>query len=621
MTAAEIIWRLKSSTKLPVDWLHSIKPPRTAEPTWKPLDLASYPVCLHEGGSAINEIRVFDHSFPIGFAFDWHRDYRDSQQIAATFSGRLNIRDVSAVGDIKYVWEPSRHQYLVILAFASDADRHVEYIVGSINSWLTANSYLKGVHWTSTLELAVRIISWSLLHPRIAQRVAEDEEFRSRWHKSIYLHLKRIAATLSLHSSANNHLIGELVGLYVGASCFDFWPECIRWRELATELLEREIRLQVGNDGVNREQAMSYHLFTLELLLLAFTVGRTVGVPFSKGYAERLKAMAQFVVTVATPAGDLPRYGDSDDARGFLFSYDETALEVTTQLAGLMFGESSWLCFRPSLTMAARALLPDMTPSFTPGKAPETAAPELFEDAGLACGRTYDNNVRFLMDFGPHGFNSIAAHGHADALSIWVAIGDEYFLVDAGTYAYHSYPEWRNFFRGTSAHNTVRIDALDQSEIKGRFLWGAKAAGRLLRLDSKADRVIIEADHDGYSRLPDPVIHRRSVDFDRYTGSIRLEDNFQCLGVHVSELFFHFHEDTQVVKTGDSDLELIWRGHTIRLASFGCNARYEVVSGSDNPILGWRSRQFNQKQPISTLRIAAEIVGSSTIHTHLDIIL
>ena len=240
----------------------------------------------------MHSIRVFDLEFPLGFEFDWHRDYRYERQVERRFAGTLNIRDTAVVSDIKYVWEPSRFQYLSALAFAANAEEHAEFIVRSIASWLDENPYLYGVHWTSSLELAERVVSWALLYPRIADHVARDEKFGRRWLDSIYQHLRRISRNLSLYSSANNHLIGELIGLFVGASCFDLWPECEGWRNRAQKLLEREIRLQVGEDGVNREQAMSYHLFTMELLLLAFAIGRNTGSPFSAGFAERLRGMA-----------------------------------------------------------------------------------------------------------------------------------------------------------------------------------------------------------------------------------------------------------------------------------------------------------------------------------------
>ena len=46
------------------------------------------------------------------------------------------------------------------------------------------------------------------------------------------------------------------------------------------------------------------------------------------------------------------------------------------------------------------------------------------------------------------------------------SLGSEEFLVDPGTYA-----ERRAYFRGTAAHNTVRIDGRDQSEQGGNFMW------------------------------------------------------------------------------------------------------------------------------------------------------
>ena len=282
----EIVWRARYA-ETAFSGLGTLEgTSRAGAPLVDPLSARTYPLHLDDGGAPMERIPVFDLEFPLGFEFDWHRDYRYGHQVEPGFAGALNIRDTTVVSDIKYVWEPSRHQYLSALAFAANGEQHADYIVRSIDSWLRANPYLHGVHWTSSLELAERILSWALLYPRIADQVARDEDFRRRWLDSIYLHLTRIAGKLSLYSSANNHLLGELVGLFVGSSCFDFWPECSGWRSLSQKLLEREILLQVGEDGVNREQAMSYHLFTMELFLLAFAIGRNTGAAVQCGICE-----------------------------------------------------------------------------------------------------------------------------------------------------------------------------------------------------------------------------------------------------------------------------------------------------------------------------------------------
>ena len=85
-----------------------------------------------------------------------------------------------------------------------------------------------------------------------------------------------------------------------------------------------------------------------------------------------------------------------------------------------------------------------------------------------------------VFDAGPLGYLGIAAHGHADALSFCLAIDDAWWLVDPGTYAYHSAPEWRSYFRGTSAHNTIRVNGNDQSQMGGAFMWLRKAHATVL---------------------------------------------------------------------------------------------------------------------------------------------
>jgi uncharacterized heparinase superfamily protein len=285
----------------------------------------------------------------------------------------------------------------------------------------------------------------------------------------------------------------------------------------------------------------------------------------------------------------------------------------------LLFDEPQWLRFRNRATEAARALVPDLLVNLNYGAQPATTPRELFPDAGLACVHTYDENVRLVMDFGPLGFTSTAAHAHADALSLWLSIDDEYFLVDAGTYAYHSHPEWRTSFRSTAAHNTARVDGQNQSEMAGRFLWSSKANARLLQFEKNSERVTIEAEHDGYVRLKDPVTHRRKVIFERGTGNVSIEDSFGCAGRHEAEMFFHMHEEAVVLKISDGEAQVEWRGRRIVFSSPDRNTRWEILRGSENPRLGWRSRRFNQKQPITTLRIRADVDGPTTIRSDLRI--
>ena len=71
--------------------------------------------------------------------------------------------------------------------------------------------------------------------------------------------------------------------------------------------------------------------------------------------------------------------------------------------------------------------------------------------------RDGDDRVSVLMDCGELGFLSLAAHGHADSLSLNVRVGGHDVLVDPGTFDYFADEQWRRYFRSTRAHNTIEM--------------------------------------------------------------------------------------------------------------------------------------------------------------------
>jgi hypothetical protein len=388
---------------------------------------------------------------------------------------------------------------------------------------------------------------------------------------------------------------------------------------MAKTALEQEIMVQVAEDGVNREQATSYHLFTLELFLLALFVAQNSGETFGVAYANRVRAMLDYLNAISTDGGDLPWFGDSDDARGFLFSLFPNNLRTVMELGALLFREPAFLRFSSgTASVASQALLAEQAQHLEDlRRSPATTNTRaLFEQAGLgilADGR----GSKLVMDFGAHGYTSIAAHAHADALSVQLALGDEYFLIDPGTYAYHSHPKWRDYFRSTAAHNTVRIDGVDQSVMAGSFLWTLKARSKLLLYRDTEDTGEIIAQHDGYCRLPDPVTHRRRTLLDKRSSQVTIVDSFECRRRHVAELFFHFHPATACLARSTHGLELGWKGRYVRITSPDANLSFDVFRGEQDPILGWRSTAFNCKEPICTLRITGEMHGPRTITTNL----
>jgi hypothetical protein len=118
---------------------------------------------------------------------------------------------------------------------------------------------------------------------------------------------------------------------------------------------------------------------------------------------------------------------------------------------------------------------------------------------------------QLLVDAGPQGPGT-AGHGHADALSIHLASGGETFLMDPGTLEYvgETFTD-RNFFRGTSTHNTLRVDERDQAESLPPFAW-RELPNVAVDLWTMGQRFsLFVGNHDGYRRLASPVRHERWV--------------------------------------------------------------------------------------------------------------
>jgi hypothetical protein len=241
-----------------------------------------------------------------------------------------------------------------------------------------------------------------------------------------------------------------------------------------------------------------------------------------------------------------------------------------------------------------------------------------FPDGGyyvLGCDFETASEIRIVADAGPLGYGGIAAHGHADALSFTLSVGGREVFVDPGTYTYRTDSPWRDYFRGTSAHNTIRIDGQDQSESGGTFMWLRKARTRVTDWRSTSEEDVLDAMHDGYRRLADPVTHRRRIILYKHLRRIVLEDQLEMAAAHNVELHFHCNEDCVLQPHSDSHLlKLQDVAVTIQLPE-AVGARAEVCRGRVNPPLGWISRRFDVRVPAPTLVWRARVDGPTILRT------
>jgi hypothetical protein len=564
----------------------------------------------------------------------WNRDPKTGVEAPLSFSKLLDYRNPRVVGDIKYLWELNRHLHLVTLAQAYALSRDVRYfhvIWQHLDSWFAACPYRTGPNWSSALEVAIRLINWSFTWQLLGAarsplfEDAESGRFRQRWLESVYQHAQFVRGYFSLHSSANNHLIGEAAGVFIAALTWPHWPSVRACLPAAKAILEREALLQNAPDGVNREQAVSYQQFVLDFLLLPLLAGKANGQPFSIEYASRLEAMLEYLASIMDVKGNVPMLGDADDglvvrlAQGGDFSPYRSLLAT----GAILFNRGDFRLKAGAVDDKTRWLLGSDSDVLFQAQSPAQARLPLrqaFPAGGyyiLGCDFETDREIRLIADAGPVGYRSIAAHGHADALAFTLSVGGLEFLVDPGTYAYHTQGPWRRYFRGTSAHSTVCVDGKDQSQSGGNFMWLEKARAGCSLWSSTPERDLFEGWQDGYMRLADPVMHRRRIALDKAARRVVIEDSLQMAGEHDIELFFHCSERCQVDPLPDGyAVTQGARTLVVGLPHFKDGSSC-VYHGSSAPISGWVSRRFDDKQPSPTIAWRARLEGEVVLRSEI----
>jgi hypothetical protein len=540
---------------------------------------------------------------------------------------RVQFRDEAETGNIKQVWEVSRHHQVTVLAAAwwlTQDERYAEVAAAQLRSWWAANPFLTGVHWTSGIEAGIRLISWTWIRRLLDEwpKVGDLFEHNDDAVRQIAWHQEFLAAFPSRGSSANNHVVAEAAGRLVAACAFPWYARTAQWRRSAAALLERELAANTFDDGLNRELATDYHRFVLELGLLAATESDAIGEPLSTATWERLTRMLDAGAAILDGSGRAPRQGDDDEGRALAIDDPEGDPWATVLGAGaaLLGAPGWWPHFAGSVQGCVLGAFGGARHVPRP-----TMRPRRFPDAGFVLLRSRPQDgpeIWCRCDGGPHGFLAIAAHAHADALSLEVRHDGVDILTDPGTYCYHGETVWREWFRSTAAHNTVEIGGVDQSESGGPFLWNTHARTTTLTCEvGEQPLQTWSAEHDGYRRLNTPTTHRRAATLDSPGRRLTITDTFEAAGVVAVRLSWHLGPDI-VVALDRSRATLSWqvgtdpRQGTLVLPD---GLVWTIHRAELDPIEAWYSPRFGTRVAATSLVGRGMATSSTRLLTQLEV--
>lgn len=474
---------------------------------------------------------ILRHRFPLfgvtietGPEIRWRRDYAHGKESGTAYFRRIPYLNFNEAGDHKFIWELNRHQHLVLLAQAflfSGKREYADEIFRQIESWLNQNPFQCGINWTSALEVAFRALSWIWIYHWISAEMPDT--FRARFLTGLYRHGRHLAENLSIYFSPNTHLLGEAVALHALGTLFEPFPESGAWRRRGAQIVEGQLSFQVRPDGSHFEQSTYYHIYALDLFLFYYLLaGRPPAMmPGLIGMAQYLHWLFGFTERISF-------FGDDDGGRIFHPYGDRDRFgRATLTTCGVLFGREEWIggaaAEQAAWWMGAESI--PIRSSYSP-----PSGSRLFPDSGSAF--LQSGGLWVQADAGPFGFGG-AGHSHSDTLSLVVWLSSERVLIDPGTYTYIADPEERAWFRGSAAHNTVRIDKRDQAQPTGPFRWQSKPEVRIGKWAADSSRAQLEAfcSYNGFT-------HRRRILLE--PGRLLVVDDIEGPpGEHICEQIWH----------------------------------------------------------------------------------
>lgn len=548
---------------------------------------------------------ILKHRFPMlgdtldtGPEIHWRRDYTVGVETDAAYFRRVPYLDVNRAGDHKNIWELNRHQHLVLLAQAylfSGRRDFLEGLVAQLESWLAQNPFQYGINWASALEVGFRALSWIWIHHLVGDQL--NEPFRRRFLEALYRHGLHLEVNLSYYFAPNTHLLGEAVALHAIGILFPWFPHARRWQETGARVVCKELDRQVLADGCHFERSTYYHVYALDMFLFHGILSGIDAV-----YRKKLIRMAGFLDSILGTSETLPYFGDDDGGR-FFHPYGARNRFGLATLAtcGQLLDHPEWI--RNDHDREEQAAWWLRTPSASIQKQINMHNSAQFADCGLVV--MVAGNIQLIVDAGAFGPGN-AGHSHADTLSVVLRQDNEQLLVDPGTYTYVGDPAWRERFRGTAAHNTVRIDGSDQAIPRGPFAWGTKPEVEVLRWESSASRDVLTAacSYAGFR-------HQRTIVFNKNDLWIVVLDRLEGPPAeHKLEQFWHFGVPVRQC------LPRCFQIGTKALIAFDATTTPRLFEGGD---YGWVSPVLGVKSTAPVVCVEQSSALPSSLATLIDL--
>ncbi|MCJ7778918.1 MAG: heparinase II/III family protein, partial [Sedimentisphaerales bacterium] len=498
-----------------------------------------------------------------------------------------------AVGDIKFIWEPSRFAwvYTLVRAYAATGDeKYAEKFWTLFESWLGANQPNMGPNYACGQECAIRLMAMCFALYALSQAHPSTVERKIKLITAVAVHADRIEKNIDFAiSTRTNHSLTEAAGLYTAGTLFPEFERSDHWLKLGKEVLTNEGLKQIYSDGSYTQHSMNYHRFMLQDFLWVLRLAQLNGDFFDEAIVSRLKKAADFLYQMQDEfSGRVPNYGANDGALIIpLNSCDYLDYRPVLQAVNYLFNKSRlyesgpwdedlvWL-FGPQALAA-------------PSGQVERSS-RAYEAGGYY---TLRSNESWAM-MRCHSYKDRPAHADMLHLDLWWKGFN--ILRDSGSYMYNCEQPWQDYFSSTSAHNTIAIAGASQMQKLSRFTWLDWTKAKLTMHESFNGGAIkiMQGEHYGF-RKPYNVIHRRAV-MTSLDGFWLIVDDILGEGAYEVGVYWQLgnvdyqrQRNTVILQTASGPACLVF-------LSSSEGGKCECFRGNDKPA-GWQSLYYGCREP------------------------
>jgi len=501
-------------------------------------------------------------------------------------------------GNLSWSWDLNRHAYFLNLGTAyhySQDGKYVEKLEALWDDWILRNPAGKGSNWSAPFEVAARLRNWIWAYFLLAASAPANPRFLLRAWNGLCDHAEFLADHLEYHWP-NNHLLLECLSLCEFALIFrEFGGE--KYLQRSAKVLAQQVEQQILADGVHAELCPMYHEIVAGELRAFAHLCTQLHYELPAAMKERIQATRGFSSTLRRRDGSFPLLGDS--------SSPDTCLrfDPTSAASGDL---AYWIKTDERLDEPST---------------PSELALHLFDEAGYAILRGGAHQSHLIFDFGPWSRCATTNHGHSDALSFELHASERPWIVDSGFFYpwgtnLAEIPEtddqtWTSYFRGTSAHNTVRLNDKEQSEIGEHGDLKRSAKTTLVGYRSSPEEIAACGEVRPYWSDGE-IVHRREISLNQ-NGEVTVKDLFPR-SPHAKPLsrniqsFLHFAPDLSVelsshnaIVAHDSNQML-----TCQVHSLGIEPRLRLLRGQESPRQGWVALSSSTVAPAWVLLVEGE---------------